>query len=303
MSGPLRCFVATRAEDAPCRHYVSVDGRVPGALLAWDHHVTGEPTNLDALPAMVDLGAVADAAGVSRVEGVGTTWADADAVLSAVVVVAGGTSRLAPGLVAVMRAASHWCDHLGPSPLVDEAANRAGERLARWIAFALRPQSARRFEPVVRELVAVVEAGGELPGADPDPAVAPLLKRIIDDGRLHLLPGGAWVDLRDLPPLPPLEVHGLHDRPFSVFVHRHASGGRRYVVGVNPTAAHPEDLAPALAAVAAAEFAHGPPARSAVPGPDAENWGGRAAAFGSPWNYGSRLTPEEVAALVAGALG
>lgn len=59
---------------------------------------------------------------------------------------------------------------------------------------------------------------------------------------------------------------------------------------------------PALRALARAEHAHGPPALAPDPVPGAENWGGRATVFGSPWNYGSRLEPAEVAGIVERAL-
>jgi len=74
-------------------------------------------------------------------------------------------------------------------------------------------------------------------------------------------------------------------------------------VGVNPLGPPPDDLGPALARLAALEHAHGPPALLPRPGPGSENWGGRATVFGSPWNYGSRLQPEEVARAVAAAMG
>jgi hypothetical protein len=50
----------------------------------------------------------------------------------------------------------------------------------------------------------------------------------------------------------------------------------------------------ALELLATAEHAHGAPSVSSVPGPGSENWGGRATVFGSPWNYGSRLSVDEV---------
>jgi hypothetical protein len=75
---PLTLFVATRREDIPAgvHRYASVDGSVPGAALVWDHHITGEPISLDALPATVSL---------ANLDGLGTTLADTDAVIGAAV--------------------------------------------------------------------------------------------------------------------------------------------------------------------------------------------------------------------------
>jgi hypothetical protein len=299
----LRLFVATRVEDVPCRVYVSVDGTVPGCLVAWDHHVTGETVNLDALPGRIDLHALARERGAAAVEGIGTTSADADAVLSSVAVLLGGPDALDPEVRALLASASHWCDHLEPHPGVDPALDRHGRRLAEWIARELAANPALRFAPTVRDLEARIRSGRPLPEADADPTVDATVARIAREGRLTVVGGVAVVDQRGLRPLPPLRVHELHDRPVTVVCHEHGRGGLRYVVGVNPRVPHPVDLTPALRAVAAAEHAYGPPSLHHEPGPGSENWGGRATAFGSPWNYGSRLTPAEVASCVSVALG
>lgn len=299
----LLLFVATRAEDAPCRIYLSVDGTVPGSLLAWDHHVTGEPVNLDAVPGHIDLHALARERGVGAIEGLGTTWADADAVASAVAVLLGGPDTLEPEVRAQLASACHWCDHLKPHPSVAPDLDARGRRLADWIARQLAEDAAARFGPTVRTLEGLVRAGKPLPQAEPDPLVEVTLARITDEGRLTVVAGVAIADQRGLPPLPPLRVHGLHACPLTVVCHERDDGGLRYVVGVNPHVAHPTDITPALCAIAAAEFAHGSPALRAEPGPGSENWGGRATVFGSPWNYGSRLAPDEVALHVSAALG
>jgi hypothetical protein len=299
----VRLFVATRAEDVPVKAYVSVDGTVPGCLVAWDHHVSGESINLEALPGRVEFAALARAHGVARIEGIGTTWADADAVASAVAVLLGGPEALSAEVREVLVSASHWCDHLSPHPAVSGPRDVQGRGLAEWIAGALREGPGERFEAVVRSLVACVAEGRPLPVAEPDPQVEATLLRLGAEGRLTEVAGVAVVDVRGLPSLPPLRLHGLHARPLSVIVYAREDGGLRYVVGVNPRVAHPAEVGAALAAVAAAEFAHGAPALRAEPGPGSENWGGRATVFGSPWNYGSRLAPAEVARLVGGALG
>jgi hypothetical protein len=64
----------------------------------------------------------------------------------------------------------------------------------------------------------------------------------------------------------------------------------------------PRDLRQSLEALALAEFAHGAPVVLPRRGPGSENWGGRATVFGSPWNFGSRLTPADVVAIVVASL-
>ncbi|MFH1466085.1 MAG: hypothetical protein ABIO70_17000 [Pseudomonadota bacterium] len=284
---PLRIFVATRPEDVPCRHFVSVDGSVPGAALTWDHHRSGEAINLDAMPERADL---------SAFDGIGTTMADTDAVASVVAALAGGKGALAPEVRRVLEAASHRCDHLAAHPGVDPETDHLGRGLHAWVSHAL--EQGRPFEAVCLE----VAATRPLPWRDPVEDT-PALAGLVALGRLDPCPPVALADLRGLPPLPPESLYALHRCPVMVLVDDHPAGGARYVVGVHPGVDHPEDLRPALVALAAAEFAHGAPALSAEPVPGAETWGGRQTVFGSPWNYGSRLAPEEVRALVAGALG
>jgi hypothetical protein len=296
-------FVATRAEDVPAgaTRFASVDGSVPGAALTWDHHVTGELVNLDALPEQVDA---------SALDAVGTTLADTDAVASAVAVALGGAGALPPDVREVLLSASHWCDHLGPHPSVSAAQNERGRGLHHWTSRILRTGSgsggearSEGFSIAVRELLARVAAGAELPSEPPDPGGVARARALQDEGRIRTVAGVALVDLRGAPPLEPLLVYEIHRVPLAVTVDNHRRGGVKYTIGVNPLVPHPDDLGPALAALAALEHAHGPPALLPRPGPGSENWGGRATVFGSPWNYGSRLQPEEVARAVAAAMG
>jgi hypothetical protein len=280
-------FVATRLQDVPCRRFVSVDGSVPGAALVWDHHLTGEPINLDAMPEFADL---------SGFDGIGTTMADTDAVASVVAALAGGKGALEPGVRRVLEAASHRCDHLTPLPGADPELDRLGLGLHAWISRALVQE--RPFAQVCRE----VAAARPLPFLDPaeEAATAGDLRA---EGRLDPTGPVALVDLRGHDPVAPHLLYAQHRCPVQVLVEDHPAGGRRYVVGVHPDAADAQDLSPALRALAMAEFAHGAPARSPEPVPGAENWGGRRTVFGSPFNYGSRLEVAEVRALVVRALG
>ncbi|MBX7192079.1 MAG: hypothetical protein K1X94_08475 [Sandaracinaceae bacterium] len=298
MERALVLFVATRASEVPAGlvRYASVDGSVPGAALVWDHHVTGEPVSLDALPERIDL---------AGLDGLGTTLADTDAIVGAVVALAGGPSRVDPATLAILRAASWWCDHLRGAPGVEGEADRLGRGLHEHCAQALakrpRSESGQVFAALVLELEAALARGGPLPFAEIPEDNTPDLRvmgRITEHGAVAL------VDLRGLgAPLDPLRAYAQHRCPVAVTVADHSKGGTRFTVGVNPhVPSSPTDLGPALAAIAQAEHAHGPPCLSPSHGPGTENWGGRATVFGSPWNYGSRLAPHDVVALVRQAL-
>lgn len=294
-------FVATRPEQVPahCRRFLSVDGSVPGHAARFDHHVTGERINLDAMPGRLSP---------ARFDGVGTTLADADAVASVVVFLLGGTAQVPGHSLAVLESASWWCDHLGPHPGHDAETNRLGRGLLDDIAARLadgpREDVSSRFAAVCRDLASRLRRGEPLPMRDTWSQQLQVAARLDAEGRISRCGPLALVDLRGAPSLDPLATYTRHDRPVAVLVDEHPSGGARYTVGVNPNlATAPSDLSAALRALAAAEFAHGLPTLAADPVPGAENWGGRATVFGSPWNYASRLSPEEVVAIAATALG
>jgi hypothetical protein len=292
----MRIFVATRPENIPAdaHPFVSVDGTVPGAAATWDHHVTGEPVNLDAMP---------DTLETVGLRGIGTTLADTDAAASVLAVLAGGRARLDPSLREVLYAASYRCDHLRRAPGVSDAADATGQGLHHWVVEQLQHDDvSAAFEGVCRELWRRVEGGEPLPSAARRAPAS--VTQLRSEGRVRLVERVACFDLRDTPAIDPEDLHAGHDRPVAVIVRDHASGGVAYTVGVNPFhPAPPTDLGGMLVALAQAEFARGAPCRSPEPKPGAENWGGRATVFGSPWNYGSRLSVDEVVAICGAALG
>jgi hypothetical protein len=295
----LVLFVATRVSEIPSGlvRYASVDGSVPGAAIVWDHHVTGEPVSLDAMPARVSL---------EGFDGLGTTLADTDAIVGAAIAILGGLDAIDPERCAILRSASWWCDHLRGAPGVSAEEDRLGrglhEHCAQTLASVERSQSSGAFARLVRELVAALRSGQALPHREAAPDTTPDLRAL---GRITEHDTVALVDLRGLgAPIDPLRAYAQHRCPVAVTVADHSKGGTRYTVGVNPHVADsPTNLGDSLARIAAAEHAHGPPCLAPSPGPGTENWGGRATVFGSPWNYGSRLAPLEVVAHLPDRLG
>jgi hypothetical protein len=296
-AGAIVVFVATRRQDVPesVVRYASVDGSVPGAAVVWDHHVTGEPVSLDAMPAVVSL---------EGFDGLGTTLADTDAVVGAVVALLGGLERVPAVHLPALRAASWYCDHLRGAPGVTGEADRLGRGLHVHVSRALavpRSETSPIFARLVREVHDAITSGRALPFAE---EVRAPVRALRAEGRLTEHGLVALVDLRGLgESIDPIACYAQHRCPVAVTVADHGKGGTRYTVGVNPYVADaPADLRPALVAVARAEHAHGPPCQGVAPVPGNENWGGRATVFGSPWNYGSRLAPGEVVALVLASL-
>lgn len=298
MPRPLM-FVATQLHEIPAetRRFASVDGTVPGATVVWDHHRSGEAINLDAMP---------DEIRVEDYDGVATTMVDADAVCSAAVFLLGGKSLVSPHILAILEAASFWCDHLSPHPACDETANHLGRGLLAWVheASAGRPPRSALFSRLTGELFDAIRAGEPLPYRDPDDGAVLLARQIRGLGRLREHRGVAILDLTGLDRIDLRESYRQHACAVAVLLTTHRAGGAQYTVGVNPEVDAPlSDLHEALVALASEEFAFGPPCIAPDPVPGAENWGGRATVFGSPWNYGSRLSPEQVAEVVSVSLG
>lgn len=289
-------FVATRLEDVPasCQRYISVDGSVPGAVICWDHHLTGERINLDAMPEFISL---------ENIDGIGTTLADADAVASVLVALFRGKGNLTPQILAILESTSHWCDHLTPHPAHDGETNRLGRGLRDYVAERLQEGSpssvSEHFAALCWELHRAILVGEPLPFSDRNAAEQKKVAELLAEGRLSRFGALTVVDLRGKDSVDPTTVHAAHDCSVALFVESHADGGIRYTVGINPFVPEaPRSLKPILHLLAKAEFGHGAPACGPDPVPGQENWGGRDTVFGSPWNYGSRLSIQEVAVVI-----
>lgn len=294
----LPVFLATRREQVPvgCVRYVSVDGSVPGATVTWDHHVSGELVNLDAMPSAIDTLAY---------DSVCTTTPDTDAVTSAAVVLLGGTAAIPDYALAVMRSASHWCDHLGPHPDLPKLINAAGRGLHGFVVSALDAAStpaerSESFAQLAGQLARAVASGEPLPSDTRILDAADSVARTLDErGAIQRHGVVAVVDLRGATRTSPEALYARFDCPIGLFVEDHQDGGVRYTVGLNPTQRSPlSSVRPMLEALAAAEFGKGPPALGPHASVGQENWGGRETVGGSPWNYASRLTVDEVVAII-----
>jgi hypothetical protein len=290
----LPVFAATRLEQVPqnAHCFIAVDGAVPRAALTWDHHQTGEPINLDAMPAQFTP---------TPYDAIATTLPDTDALASIIAVWAGGKMNLPEDILEILLAASYRCDHLIAHPKVSAQADHQGHRLHTWVMEQLRisTNSSEIFHDLCKKVAEAIETHAPLPGVDPITPlqvaqVQRLLRKIQQRGTT------AFVDMQDEEMiLPDLVYTHLPDIRVMIWRYAHPSGGHRYTVGINPFHTdHPQDLRPLLKALAVAELAHGLPCKGLWPEADAENWGGRTTVFGSPWNYGSRLEPTQVLNLV-----
>ena len=257
-------FVVTAGAIVDCpRPVVGVDGPVVGADVCYDHHATGEVINLLAVPTHV-----------LRPRTLATTMLDADAVLSAALVLlrSGGEEDAIQAVWPTLFEAAHLCDHLVPSGRYP-AAERTGLGLYCWLkdrGFASEGSRASVFRALTLAMVEAIREG-MLPF---DLVYLERLDRMEDEaraaiqkvvGRVTLLSPEAYVD--------PLALYRVVATDLSLIMVPREDGATGYHVGVHPRAYARIDLRPVLAALAARE-----------PG-----WGGRANTGGSPLETGSRL--------------
>jgi hypothetical protein len=290
---------------------IGVDGPVRGADLCYDHHATGEPVNLLAIPEQVPWpGTIA------------TTSLDGDAVISAAVVLlrASGEGKAIEPVWPVLHEACYHCDWLGASGRYPDA-EMAGLGLHCWLkskGFALgevmawaggnvrrRPDKTSGetgggaqpeivltdetrgavFRHLTLAMVGAVRAGllpsdreylDRLPAMEQEARAA--IERV--EGSVTVLVPAGYLD--------PLAYYRVVDTDLVVVVGSGPEGAHRYTLGVHPRAYSRVDLRPILAALASRE-----------PG-----WGGRRNAGGSPMGEGSRFSLSELVstlnALLAG---
>jgi hypothetical protein len=252
------------------RPVVGVDGPVAGADVTYDHHATGEVVNLLAVPARV-----------RRPGTLATTMLDADAVLSAALVLlrSGGEEDAIQAVWPPLFETAHLCDHLVPSGRYP-AAERAGLGLYCWLkdrGFAGEGSRASVFRTLTLAMVAAIREGvlpfdlGYLERLDRmEHEARAAIQKIA--GRVTLLSPEAYVD--------PLALYRVVDTDLSLIMVPREDGATGYHVGVHPRAYSRIDLRPTLAALAAREA----------------GWGGRSNTGGSPLEAGSRLPVTEVLA-------
>lgn len=289
-------IVSTEPLPSGKRPVIGVDGPVRGADLCFDHHATGEPVNLLAIPEAVP-----------RPGTIATTLLDSDAVISAAVVLlrAGAEHGAVQAVWAPLYEAAHFCDHLIPSGR-HPGAERAGLGLHCWLkarGFAraealaraagevrqdsrgqLRPSPSfetkgKVFRELTLELLAAIRGGSlpcDLSYLDRLAGMEEEARRGVRqvDGRVTVLVLDGYVD--------PLAFYRVVDTDLAVVVGAQAEGAWRYTIGVHPRAYGRIDLGPVFARLNARE-----------PG-----WGGRSNAGGSPLGTGSRIAADELLAIL-----
>jgi hypothetical protein len=174
--------------------------------------------------------------------------------------------------------------------------NRQGDALNRYVANSMSQAAPDAQSPVFATLcrgVAVAASRGELLPAvqlgDDEQIIETM--RALD--RLQRRGDLVIIDWRGFPrgwrATPLIGYQAEPGALLGITIDDHPEGGPRYTVGTAPDSGL-DDITPMLLDLARAEHAHGKPCLAPEPVAGNENWGGRATVFGSPWNYGSRLS-------------
>lgn len=114
----MKFLITQHSEDLGCydeNDILFVDGSIKG-YKSYDHHITGEKINLDAMPKSIS--------NIPKI--VCTTLLDTDAICSAVTVYFGGESNIDKKYIDIFRTASTYCDHLIPNDDFSQEINRKG---------------------------------------------------------------------------------------------------------------------------------------------------------------------------------
>ena len=266
---------------------VGVDGPVKGADALYDHHATGEPVNLLAVPDHpIAPGTLA------------TTMLDGDAVISAAAVLlrAAGRHSEVMASFAVLHEAAHWCDWLAPSGKFSESAEQEGLGLHCWLKSQGMQQVRESAPPRGSSVDRGVAVDSTFRALSLALARALLARSLPCDYRYldrlaHMAALARAASRRKTGRVTVVKCRDYVD-PLALYttIHtdlclRHSATGKGrhiYSLGVHPRAYRRVDLRPVLAELSAME-----------PG-----WGGRAVAGGSPLGCGSKLPLETVLAVM-----
>lgn len=140
-----------------------VDGSLKG-YRAYDHHISGEKINLDAMPEIIE--------DIPKI--VATTQIDSDAICSAVTVYFGGEKHIDKTYIDIFRCASMYCDYLIPNDNFNQETNQRGLGLhlylkergliltKRYLEVTFRERS-ETFSDLCYELIDIIKNNKQLP--------------------------------------------------------------------------------------------------------------------------------------------
>jgi hypothetical protein len=257
-----------------------VDGSLKG-YKAYDHHITGEKINLDAMPPLIE----------NRPNIVATTQIDSDAICSAVVAYFGGERNIKKTYIDIFRCASMFCDYLIPNENFDQETNQKGLGFHLYLkekGFTLSKkypevgfnERSEVFSTLCDDIIEVIKNNKKLPND------TSYLNRIMEQQRLAktyivyeddlitVLLAKTFID--------PIASYKIVKTPILVVSSEIDNGLYKHSIGVNPKYYDKYNIKKLLTLLDK-EYEEG--------------WGGRNIAGGGPFN-GSELSIDELVKII-----
>jgi len=209
-----------------------VDGSLDG-FRAYDHHLTGEKINLDAMPDLI----------TDMPEIVVTKQIDTDAICSGVVVYFGGEKNLDSKYIQIFRSASHYCDYLIADEQINDEINEKGlglhlylkEKGVNYLKIYPEITNTERsivFEKLCYSIIDIIKKSKILPS---DKAYLKRIEKQIitaKDSIIHKDNLVTVISSRDF--IDPIAAYKVIDTPLLILQTPIDKGINKFSIGVNP---------------------------------------------------------------------
>ena len=300
---------------------VEVDGKVVSTRAhvagVFDHHRTGARVNLDEVPDKVSEE-------VRSAEELATSTFDADYLISAVVLRMGGKESIKPRDLKILYAASEFCDHLESNETDEEI-----KKIALGFFLYLKNKGFKLVAQICKEKGLLTPDGKPKSNDEVMSEVANILgdelEESIKSGNLEKLQDYEYLGKKEPMQarwreankghrnddtmavavfeneneyIDPLFAYELVKGKMLITVKLIEGGKFSYTIGLKPASYKELDLTPLVEVMNQNDPNVIKQVEDGVPKDKQFRWGGRAVAFGSPFNVYSALTPEQVEKLV-----
>lgn len=257
-----------------------VDGSLKG-YKAYDHHITDEKINLDAMPPVIE----------DRPKVVATIQLDTDAICSAVAVYFGGASNIKDEYIRIFKSASMYCDYLVADPSADKETNHKGLgfhlylkeygfKLLGRVGNITNYERSKVFTKLCYMLIDIIKEGKELPN---DTSYFNRIEQQIYQAERSIIHRDNLITVistRDF--IDPIAAYKVIDTPLLISNTSLGNGKNKYSIGVNPDYYNDFNIKPLLA--------H-------LNDNYEEGWGGRNIAGGCPFD-GSKLLLDKLIKII-----
>lgn len=321
MAQKQKLSVYSRQEPDRDVSVVEVDGKVISTrahvTAVFDHHRTGTRVNLDEVPDKVGED-------VLSAEELTTSTFDADYLISAIVLRMGGKENIKPRDLKILYAASEFCDHLESNEEDEDI-----KKVALGVFLHLKNKGFKLTAQICEEKGLMTPDGK----AKPNDGVMTEVANVLGDELEDAIKNGNLEELQDFEYLSkkePMQKRWLeanqghrNDDTMAVAIFEDESeyidplfayemvkgkllitvnlveGGKfSYTIGLKPSSYKELDLTPLIEIMNENDPNVIKQVEDGIPKDKQFRWGGRAVAFGSPYNVNSGLTSEQVQKIV-----